>query len=52
LSALLAALLAVHFGFSVVLLVSAALYTAAVLAWPARPERKPLIGKASYHSIP
>ena len=37
LSALLAALLAVHFGFSVVMLLAAALYSAAVLAWPARP---------------
>jgi hypothetical protein len=36
LSALLAALLAVHLGFSVVLLLAAALYATAVLAWPAR----------------
>jgi hypothetical protein len=33
LSALLAALLAVHLGFSAVLILAAALYAAAVLAW-------------------
>jgi hypothetical protein len=33
LSALIAALLAVHFGFSVVLLIAAGLYAFAALAW-------------------
>jgi hypothetical protein len=37
LSALLAALFAVHFGYSVVLLMAAGLYAMAVLVWPARP---------------
>jgi SAM-dependent methyltransferase len=36
LSALLAALLAVHVGFRAVLLIAAALYSAAALAWPRR----------------
>lgn len=39
LSALLAGLLAVHFGFAAVLTMAAGLYAVAALTWPARPER-------------